>query len=313
MATLNTRVAASYSDHIMAFLEKRFIEYLKANLVLAGLGMKKVLPAHVGSTCKWNQWNALAADVTALTDGVSPDGKTPTSNNYTATVYAYGAYIAVSDALQLFAINDTLKDSQELLSYMASLTLDTLIRNEIDANGTQRYADHANNSSKANVESGSDKMSSDELKYVLKMLRLSNVRPFDGGIYKGIIHPYMEFDLLAETAASSFIVMSATNGTGSKVIEQAEIGRAFGIDLYRSTNVRADAASTNTYGNIFLGKDAFGEVDVESAQLKMIVKPHGSSGVEDPLDQRATVGYKMYFAVKTLEAVRSQILWAYGA
>jgi N4-gp56 family major capsid protein len=192
-------------------------------------------------------------------------------------------------------------------------TIDSLVRNELDANGTQRYADAANNSSKANVESGTDKLRSDELKIVLKAMRVADVPAFEDGLYRGIIHPLMEFDLLSETAASTFVVLVAGQPYGQKVAERGEIGTAFGIKLLRSTNIRADATSTNTYGNIFLGKDAFGTVDVENAGLKTIVKPLGSAGTEDPLNQRATVGYKFWFVPKVLEALRAQIMWCYGA
>ncbi|NIU85166.1 MAG: N4-gp56 family major capsid protein, partial [Candidatus Thorarchaeota archaeon] len=68
----------------------------------------------------------------------------------------------------------------------------------------------------------------------------------------------------------------------------------------------------NTYGNIFFGAEAFGTVDISSMGLKMYRKPQGSAGTEDPIDQRATIGYKYSYAAKVLEAARVQVLWAYG-
>ncbi len=44
----------------------------------------------------------------------------------------------------------------------------------------------------------------------------------------------------------------------------------------------------------------------------MYRKPQGSAGTEDPIDQRATIGYKYSYAAKVLEAARVQVLWAYG-
>lgn len=313
MPNLNAHVRADFSDHIHSFLEKRFLERLTKELVLNQFGMKKSVPAHGGTVIKWNRWVNPTANVTALGDGVSPDGLTMTSETVSATLAQYGQFAATSDELQLIAINDTMEDMADLLAYGASLSIDSLVRNELDANGTQRYADAANNSSKANVESGTDKMRSDELKIVLKAMRVADVPPFADGLYRGIIHPLMEFDLLSETAASTFVVLTAGQPYGQKVAERGEIGTAFGIKLLRSTNIRADATSTNTYGNIFLGKDAFGTVDIENAGLKTIVKPLGSAGTEDPLNQRATVGYKMFFVPKVLQALRAQIMWCYGS
>lgn len=310
---LNTRVSGDHTDHIMSFLESKFLDFIKKELLLVPMGKKKVLPQHMGKTVKWNQWTAPASSVTALSEANPGDGISLTSTAYTNTLAAYGQYVSISDFLQMAAINDTMNDAQELLAYVAALSLDQIVRNELDANGTQRYADPVNNSSKANVESGTDQMASSDLKLVLKALRASNIPTFENGKYKGVIHPYMEFSLLSETAASSFIILSGNNGSAGTVIESAEIGSAFGIQLSRSTNIRADATSTNTYGNIFVGRDAFGVVDLASAGLKMIVKETGSAGSADPLDQIATVGYKVYFSVKQFATARTQVVWAYGS
>ena len=45
------------------------------------------------------------------------------------------------------------------------------------------------------------------------------------------------------------------------------------------------------YGCLFLGKNAYGVVDL-SEGTEVIVKPRGSSGTADPLDQRSSVGWK---------------------
>jgi len=313
MAQLNTHVKASFSDHQMTYLVNRFLDVLKKELQLEALGQKRDLPLHSGNVLKFNRWTLPTANTTALTDGVSPDGTTMSSSTVSTTINGYGAYVTISDFLQFTAINDTMKDSVDWLGYMAALSRDSLIRNELDANGTQRYTDPTNNSSKANVETGTDVIASSDLKIILRVMRKNDVKPFSDGLYRGVIHPLMEFDLISETAASSFIILSAHNGSAGRTLEKGEIGTAFNIKLLRSTNIRADATSTNTYGNIFVGENAFGVSNLSGKDTEIIVKPHGSAGTEDPLNQRATVGYKMYFGTKLLDANRAQILWAYNA
>ena len=52
---------------------------------------------------------------------------------------------------------------------------------------------------------------------------------------------------------------------------------------------------------MIIGKDAYGIVDIDgSSKPEMIVKPHGSSGTADPLNQRATSGWKALFTAKRL-------------
>lgn len=59
------------------------------------------------------------------------------------------------------------------------------------------------------------------------------------------------------------------------------------------------------FASMIIGADAYGVVDVEnSAEGKpsIIVKPKGSAGTADPLDQRATIGWKaMFVAVRLNE------------
>ena len=53
------------------------------------------------------------------------------------------------------------------------------------------------------------------------------------------------------------------------------------------------------YGCLFLGKGAYGVVDLNDG-TEVIVKPRGSSGTADPLDQRSSVGWKGVHAAAIL-------------
>ena len=53
------------------------------------------------------------------------------------------------------------------------------------------------------------------------------------------------------------------------------------------------------YGCLFLGKGAYGVVDLNDG-TEVIVKPRGSSGTADPLDQRSSVGWKGIHAAAIL-------------
>ena len=43
---------------------------------------------------------------------------------------------------------------------------------------------------------------------------------------------------------------------------------------------------------LMFGQDAFGTTEIEGGGLETIIKPKGSAGTADPLDQRSTVGWK---------------------
>lgn len=81
-------------------------------------------------------------------------------------------------------------------------------------------------------------------------------------------------------------LISKADATANAVIYPGEAGKE-GMDVYST---------------LFIGADAYGVTEVEGGGLKLIIKQLGSAGSGDPLNQRATVGWK---AVKTA-AILSQ-------
>ena len=55
----------------------------------------------------------------------------------------------------------------------------------------------------------------------------------------------------------------------------------------------ANKKAADVHMSVIFGRDAYGVIDLENGALESIVKPRGSAGADDPLDQRATVGAKV--------------------
>ena len=84
----------------------------------------------------------------------------------------------------------------------------------------------------------------------------------------------------------------------TRTVYLTELASLSADDAVWSDDAGERAADTNrardVHGTIVFGRDAYGVVDVEGkGAVQIIVKPHGSSGTADPLDQRATVGAKV--------------------
>lgn len=94
-----------------------------------------------------------------------------------------------------------------------------------------------------------------------------------------------------------YTIVSATAGAaGSAAIKiDEEIAVAKDTTIYPG---EAGAAGRDVYAAFVVGKDAYGVVDVEGGGLQFITKPLGSG--EDPLNQRATAGWKAMTASKIL-------------
>ena len=52
------------------------------------------------------------------------------------------------------------------------------------------------------------------------------------------------------------------------------------------------ASGADVYATLVFGRQFYGEVDYEAMGSRMIVKPVGSAGTSDPLDQLGTHGWK---------------------
>ena len=96
---------------------------------------------------------------------------------------------------------------------------------------------------------------------------------------------------------SRYTVAAAT--TNSITLEENISSAEAGTIIYPG---EAGKNGMDVYSTLFLGADAYGITEVEGGGLKTIIKQLGSAGSGDPLDQRATVGWK---AVKTA-AILSQ-------
>lgn len=67
----------------------------------------------------------------------------------------------------------------------------------------------------------------------------------------------------------------------------------------------AAAKGRDVYATMIIGANAYGVTEVTGGGLQHIVKPLGSGGTSDPLNQRATVGWK---AIKTAERLIEQYM-----
>ncbi|MBR1659003.1 MAG: N4-gp56 family major capsid protein [Oscillospiraceae bacterium] len=97
-------------------------------------------------------------------------------------------------------------------------------------------------------------------------------------------------------------VTTVTANTASALTVADNITAASGATVYPG---EGGAGGVDAYSTLFLAENAFGTTKVAGGGLEHIVKPLGSGGSSDPLNQRATVGWK---AVKTAKILIQQYI-----
>lgn len=308
--TTLTTSGNSLSAEMKTFYDMTLIDEAGPRLVHDQFGQKRPIPKNGGKTIEFRKFTPLAKVTGALTEGVTPAGNKLDVTTKTSTVKQYGDFIVISDVLDLTAIDPVLAETVKLLGDQSGLSMDTVTRNVINAGTNVSYCPKIGaGGAKTEVDSRSGmdttcKLTVDMVQRTVAKLRAQNAPTFDGS-YVAIIHPYVAYDLMRDPEWTE-----AHKYAQPENLFEGEIGKIGGVrfvetseaKIWRDSTCPAQSGATPAYygvfSTLFLGKNAYGVTEVTGGGLRTIVKQLGSGGTEDPLDQRASAGWK---GMKTAE------------
>lgn len=301
---ISTAVGTAYSDPGV-YYDKRFLERLSPNLYFKDLGQKRPLPQKSGTLVKWRRLDKQTAVTSALTEGTNPTEGSISTTEVTAEPLTYGAFVKMSTELDMKSINPIIEEVNDELSLQAALSYDTLVRNAIHGNLTNQFAGgDANELGTTHVTTAA------EFRKAVFKLRNASVPGFEGNLYKALIHPAVEFDVLSESATGSWLDISKY--TNAQPALKGEIGMLYGVRIMVSPNVGTGATTAGplAYRNFIVGSGAFGVTELSGAGVRTIRKDASSGGVANPLEMFSTLGWKFMMASKALQASRGVELYA---
>ena len=270
------------------------------------------IPANNGTNViKFRKYGSLTAQTTALTEGVTPSGTQLSVTDITATVKYYGDYVTLTDQLVLETYDPILTETAEILGEQAGDSLDQLCRDIMAAGTSIQYASVA---SSDDTLTAAMKLTREEIKEAVRTLRGNNAKPITsmidpstgyntvpiGKSYVGIVSEDTAYDL--DDATGCIPVEKYPSKAG---VMPDEIGSLANVRFIMSTNAyqlaTANADSGPVHYTIILGQNAVAQTRISGAALQNIVKPLGSAGTADPLNQRATSGWKASYIAKILD------------
>ena len=296
--TVQTTLLSDLTPEMKTFYDMTLIDEASANLVHDQFGQKRPIPANGGKTIEFRKFDNLPKATQALTEGVTPDGRSLKVTAVTAEVAQYGDYITQSDVLELTSIDNTIVEATKLLGKQAGATLDTVVRNEllqgtnvtycpkVGADGTETAV-----TSRAGLDD-TCQLTVDVIQQVVAKLRSQNA-PTINGKYVAIIHPYVAYDIMRDKEwIDAHKYANPTN------LYEGEIGEIAGVRFVQTTE--AKIYSGGVFASLFIGEGAYGVTEITGGGLQTIVKQKGSAGTADPLDQRSSVGWKAMKTAKIL-------------
>lgn len=304
--TTTTQVTAAVNN----FYDRTMLKAARPALVHTRWAQVRDLPRNGSAVIKFRRYSLLTANTTALTEGVTPTGSQLSITDVTATVAQYGDFVTLSDFLQVTTLDPVLTETADILGQQAGNSIDQLCRTVMVAGTTIQWASTA---TAVTEVSASMKLTRQEVREAVRTLHSNDakkitrmVNPSTGfntsplaPCFVGIISENTLYDLKNEPGW-----VPVEEYASQKDVMENEVGKLDEVRFVMTTNANietsAGAGSIDVHNTLILAMDYYGISRISGEAMKNIVKPLGSAGTADPLDQRSTSGWKATFVAERL-------------
>ncbi len=304
----NTSAADGMSAEMKTFYEKRLIDQAEPRLVHDQFADYYPVPAGGGKTIEFRKYDSLPKATTPLTEGVTPEGQALTVSTITSDLHQYGGWTPLTDVLQMTAIDNNVVQATRILASQAGRTLDALTRDVLAGGTSVIYAPKVSadgTETEVTSRSGLDASCTLTPKLFFRAAAQLGAMNADmlGDSYVAIIHPYTAYDL--KTSKEWIEVHKYAD---PEAMYRGEIGKLGNIRFIETSEAKiwkddtcpknGSSGSYAVFGTLVLGAHAYGVTELEGGGLEHIVKQLGYG--DDPLNQRASVGWKGMRAAERL-------------
>lgn len=304
------QATGNLSAKILAVYDRKLLQRAVASQVFDMFGQAKSVPANSNTkkAFAYRYKNILPA-TTPLAEYNGSNIKAENKIVREEVEYGvghYGDYIKYSDELDLYDLDNITASFLDILGDQASVTIDTIRRNVLRGGTNVVYADGG--TSRLSVVDGNKILTENDFKIMAIKLKNQRATKFKKVItgttaigtqpirsaFMGIVSPEQVEDLRGLTGWKNV----ETYADYAKAIPE-EVGSIGDFRIIESTNnepvvqVGTDTNNHNVYIGYFMGENAYATVTLRGKQgIQTKVKPLGSAGANDPLDQYGTIGWK---------------------
>ena len=244
--TTTSTANTTYSNK--TFYDRTLLEIAKTRLVHASYGQKRSIPRNSGKRVEFRRYELFTPDANAmvLEEGVTPAGQSLAQSKIEAEVKQYGAYVEVSDLLDLTSFDPVLTESTELLGEQLGTVVEWITRDAMCAGTNVQYANGKTN--RLSLEA-SDKLTVTEIRKAVRSLKKAKARMFnntgEGQSRKPhfvcICSPDATYDLQSDA-----LWQDVSKYSDVEQIYSGEIGRLFGVVFVESTEAKVFSQSVLT-------------------------------------------------------------------
>lgn len=337
-------VSAAVSEYWV----KRALTHLTPDLVFVplcsegGPGAWLEVPVGNGKKVHFHRLPVMTAKTTDILEQTAdPDSTTAALVGVTALVQCFMDWMLIGDLGEDASFKSTIEYCKEMLGQSLMRTADALVYAAAVAGATTAAESTGAAFASASVSAGAGcELSLESFEYLAYLMKSNNVRQYPGGYWKYIAHPFTIKDVRAATASRQYVDIAKNLGgqEGLRALQSHDVGKLCGFKISETTEVSTAATHAATtayaYQNIAAGYESIGMVSLGGnttkapkrgtgrlinrprhkyrSNVSLIVKGFGSAGTQDPLNRRASVGWKMRTTVKVLDAARLYLHYPYG-
>ena len=291
--TVNTTGAMSTA--MKTYYDTELLENARGKFIYGQLGRTQYLPADHGDSVEWRKWNTFAPSLTPLTEGVVPPGQKFGQSAISVQVKQYGDYTAVSDRLEMHAVDKVIDGATEEMGAAGGETADTLIRNELCTGTSVMYCDTLDANGvptstpvgRYQMSKSNNRLTPDMVNKAFTFLQKQKAPFYEGNKYVAVIHPSVAYDLRSNPDWVEVHKYAAV-----QEIFEGEIGELHGVRFI-----------VNNSAPIFNGGTLFSD-----AQNYLTFAAYSGSDTTASADFGVTSAYKITVAETLTNAIAEKLV-----
>lgn len=269
LPTAASVVSSGLAAYPSIYFDRAGVDVLQSNLALYGALDLKTMPDRSGVTMQLFDHSKMASNTTPVTEGTPFAGQTITQNTRQINLTQYADYISISDKVDKTQLIDQGKAAAELLGYRGALSVDNLVAAVVET------AAAGDSNTQIDIATGSY-ITAAKVRQAVFGLRSVDTPAKSNGLYYGVIHSLVAFDLVNDSSAGGFQDLfkytdsakaAMVNGISSNYNGAPNRVATFGgAELFESNNV-PQYTNWQSGGHIAFATYVFGKNAIFGASL----------------------------------------------
>lgn len=251
-----TKTGSLSSGATTAFEQLAYFQLRSQPMLEMICDVKSTNQTHQGASVQFQIYDDLNRAISPLTEGEEITPVALSDSNVTVTLAEYGNAVVTSAKLRGQSFMNVDADAANIVGYNMANSMDQIVHDILVAGSNVAYAGNA--TSRTTIDAA-DNLDAGDIRKEVAALRSASVPTWDGGVYLGMIHPDVSYDLRDDTAVTDIIQYQIRQDGGA--IRAGSIGVFGGVDFIETPRLGIGLDAT-TWADASDGAGSTGTVDV---------------------------------------------------